>query len=717
MTEEQPFNGDDLIGAMGAGHLYEQVADRLSDVVLGFGADCSLSYVSPSVEPVLGYSEAVFKRLYNQAMTFADDSRFEKVQEFVLRQLKRITEQAASGYECEPEALMLQHRDGFRVTLSVQCLPSIDDDGRLEGAICICRDVSARRQNLDAIALAAKAFENSTAAIYITDARGKVVQVNRAFTCLTGYSSAQTVGDLPQIIDKQHYNSELFFEIEATLREKDFWEGEIQYRHRDGNHFLAWVAMSNLRNNAGKTVNTICYFTDITQKKNSQNQVHKLAYFDSLTELPNRSLFADRIVQAINTAQRKGGCMALLFLDLDHFKNINDTVGHALGDALLYQVGQRLKECVRNVDTVARIGGDEFAVILGELSDHVQATTIATHVVEKIHRSLAEPFNVCHKELSSGVSIGIAFYPDDGSDPNVLLQKADTAMYHAKSMGRNCYQFFTEEMNKRARERLELETALRYAVKRQEFELFYQPIFSMHEGEGASVEALLRWQKPACGPVTPADFFDVAEESGLFRMLSCWVLRQACLQWKDWRRRGQPIDRIGINVSARQFTDESFLPLLRDTLRSTGVPAGAIELELKESALMHDCRFTRESLAEISDLGVRVAIDNFGAGYSSLNQLKELPVSSVKIDRSFVAGLPSSGSRRAIQAITAMAKGLDFHVVIEGVETAEQMEFLQQIDCDAVQGYLLSEPLSPQYLAAGIYGDWSRIPQCLHRGA
>lgn len=690
-----------VLANAGAGQLLEQVADRLSDMVLGVGLDGSLSYVSPSVENVIGYSDQVFMRLYNHAMTYSDDQRFSVVQAFAEKQLSLMQSQFNNGYQCAAETLVINHRDGFRVSLSVQCIAAVDSAGSLEGAICICRDVSTRKQNLEAMALAAKVFESSLTAIYITDSQGKTVQANQAFTRLTGYEMEEVVGAIPELVDADRYSESFFKSVEDSLARKDLWEGEIQHRRKDGTVFPAWVAITVLRDVNGRVINTIRYFSDITEKKNSENKIHRLAYFDPLTSLPNRSLFTDRLMQSINRAKRSDGQVALLFLDLDRFKSINDSLGHALGDALLHQVGQRLRDCVRNEDTVARMGGDEFTVILGDLKDRTQAVTTAAHVAEKIRHTLADPFLIRNREVFTGASIGLAFYPTDGSDPKTLLQNADTAMYHAKSAGKDNYQFYTTAMNAKAKERLEIENALHQAVNEMQFELYYQPILSADSGEPTAVEALVRWIHPEKGIIMPCDFIAIAEESGLIKPLGNWVLRQACQQWVDWNKTGEPVPRIAINVSAKQFTDGFIVQTLKDIFSHLDIPPGAIEIELTESALMQDYKFTTEVLEEMKRMGVSISIDDFGTGYSSLNHLKRFPVDNLKVDRSFIEGLPDHEDQRIVQAIVALAKSLNLKVIAEGVENALQLEFVQSIGCDEVQGFLLSRPMQAQQISFG----------------
>ncbi len=372
-----------------------------------------------------------------------------------------------------------------------------------------------------------------------------------------------------------------------------------------------------------------------------------------------------------------------------------------MGDALLHQVGQRLRDCVRNEDTVARMGGDEFTVILGDLKDRTQAVTTAAHVAEKIRHTLSQPFMIRNREIFTGASIGLAFYPTDGSEPKTLLQNADTAMYHAKSAGKNNYQFYTSAMNAKAKERLDMENALHLAVNNMEFELYYQPILSADDGEPTAVEALVRWVHPEKGVILPGEFIAIAEESGLIKPLGNWVLREACQQWVKWSEAGEEVPRIAVNVSAKQFTDGFIVQTLRDIFSHTSIPPGAIEIELTESALMQDYQFTIDVLEEMKRMGVSISIDDFGTGYSSLNHLKRFPVDNLKVDRSFIEGLPAHEDQRIVQAIVALAKSLNLKVIAEGVETPLQLEFIQSIGCDEVQGFLLSQPMQAQHVSFG----------------
>lgn len=677
---------DNSVEAWLGDHPWHKLADGISEPLLTVAADGRLTHVNASVEPCLGYTAASFILLFNQLLGAGQDKRLLLLQETIGRQLQKVVEGSLAGYTSE--TLELQHRDGFHVTCELLCVAQ-----PAGGLLCLLQKTQQVSHGHESQALAAKVLDGSLSGIYITDTTGKIVQVNRAFSRLTEYSAAEVLGQSPQCIDAERYAAAYFKSISDSLERKDCWEGEIQHRRKGGEVFPAWVSITVLRDEQGDILNTISHFSDITEKKNSDHKIHRLAYIDPLTELPNRSLFADRFAQAINRAKRQNTMVALLFLDLDRFKVVNDAFGYACGDQLLQQVAQRLRDCLRTDDTVARMGGDEFAVTLGDLADRSAAMTAAAHIAEKIRHVVAEPFLLGEKKVVTGASIGIAFYPSDGAEPATLLQHADAAMYHAKAQGKNKYQFYTASLNERARERLALEDELRRAIDSAQLELHYQPILSASDGAPVAVEALVRWQHPSRGMVMPNDFIAMAEESGLIRPLGTWVLREACAQLRAWQEQGMAVQRIAINVSPKQFNEGHLLQTLREVMAENQVDPACIEIELTEGALMADPRFAQQSLEEIKRLGVSVSIDDFGAGYSSLSHLKHLPIDTLKVDRSFISGLPAREDKQIVQAIVALGKSLNLRIVAEGIENPMQLEFVQELGCDEVQGFMLSQPL------------------------
>ncbi len=440
-------------------------------------------------------------------------------------------------------------------------------------------------------------------------------------------------------------------------------------------------------------------FDDITERKQAEQQIEQLAYFDSLTGLPNRALLFHRLNEAAAYAKRQGQQMAVLFVDLDGFKPINDSLGHAVGDMLLKEVSNRLRRCIRESDTVARLGGDEFLVLLPAVQRYMDIIRVADGLLEAV----SEPFELEHREICISASIGIALYPTDSDSAPDLIRDADIAMYAAKKKQRGSYQFFSESLNKQVHERVELEAWLRLALKRDEFHLRYQPQVDMRSGRIVGVEALLRWDSPEHGSISPDRFVPVAEESGLIVALGEWVLRHACAQMKEWLDAGLPLQRMSVNLAGPQIQHSNLIPLVRSALEESQLEGGRLELEITENFIMREAESTVEVLLALQAMGVGLAIDDFGTGRSSLSYLKRLPVNRLKIDREFVRDIPQDGNDIAItQAIIALGRALQLEVIAEGVETEEQKQFLLAADCVIVQGFLFDRPLLPQELEVRI---------------
>src|SRR6185369_9662107 len=434
---------------------------------------------------------------------------------------------------------------------------------------------------------------------------------------------------------------------------------------------------------------------DISKRKKAEEEIQQLAYYDTLTRLPNRALLYDRMSQAIALANRNRRYVGILFLDLDRFKVINDTLGHVAGDRLLKTVAERLSSSVRESDTVSRLGGDEFIVVLSSLAHDDDITNAA----EKILTVISGAIMIDNREIFTTASIGIAIFPNDGTDINILLKNADIAMYQAKDQGRNNFQFFSKEMNVKALEHLMLETSLRRALEREELFLVYQPQLNLNTGEVVGMEALLRWRHPDLGDLLPAEFIPLAEETGLIIPIGEWVLKAACAQNKSWQDSGYLPLRMAVNISGGQFRQQNFVEMVAGILKETGLEAARLELELTESMVMHNASATVTLLCELKTMGVSLSIDDFGTGYSSLSYLKHFPIDRVKIDRSFVRDITSNPDDAAIAAaIIAMSHSLNLKVTAEGVEHQEQLEFLSSRGCDEIQGFLLTPPLSAEGL-------------------
>jgi len=552
------------------------------------------------------------------------------------------------------------------------------------------RDISQRHHADRQQRLAAKVFEASTEAILITDTHNRILAVNQAFTQITGFTEQEVLGQPPSMLASGQHGEAFYTDMWNTLRERGQWSGEIWNRRKNGEAFPEWLNISVLSDERGQISHYIALFTDISERKEHEARIQHLAEYDALTDLPNRILVNDRLQQAIRQAERHGGQLAVLFVDLDHFKNINDTLGHNSGDALLRQVAERLSNAVRDLDTVGRTGGDEFVLILPAISQPDEAAQVA----ERILRAMRPPFDIDGNQLVVGCSIGISLLPDDGQDIQTLLMNADLAMYHAKAHGRNTFRFYTREMNTQVAERLQMENRLRRALEQNELFLVFQPQYAIDSPQLLGCEVLLRWQDPEEGLIMPSRFIPVAEDCGLIVPLGNWVLRQACQQMAHWRETGLPLPRIAVNVSARQLARFDFIDEVRDVLQSTGLPGHCLEIEVTESTLMEDADLAARQLAILKAMGIRLSVDDFGTGYSSLAYLKRFAPDTIKIDRSFVNDLPADSEDAAIvSAIIHLARALDMATMAEGVETEEQRSFLAQLGCSGMQGYLLGRPL------------------------
>jgi diguanylate cyclase (GGDEF)-like protein/PAS domain S-box-containing protein len=535
-----------------------------------------------------------------------------------------------------------------------------------------------------------KVFECNPVAIMIADRHNRIMAVNRSFTRLTGYSAEDAIGQTPSILKSGRHGPEFYQAMWDSLQQTGEWSGEIWDRRKDGSHYPKWMNINVVRDVPGGPVtHYLASFNDLSASKVAEERIRLLAYHDPLTGLPNRLLLTDRLAHALAMAKRRQGHVAVLYIDLDRFKNVNDSLGHAVGDKLLWEIAHRLNICVREEDTVSRLGGDEFVIVVESLQDQEDAASIAN----KVHKAFEQPILVDGRVLHASASIGIAVYPADGESVEVLMQNADTAMYQAKAQGRNTYQFFAPFMNVHVRERLDLENTLRQALERDEFELYYQPIVDLPSGMIICAEALIRWRHPEHGLLSPDKFIPIAEETGFIVRIGDWVIDQACRILSDWRARGIQPPRLSVNVSPRQFLQPGLAKRIRGILDDHGVDARLIDLEVTESALMDHPEAAAGILRELKAMGLGIVIDDFGTGYSSLAYLKTFPIDKLKIDRSFVRDILTDKSDREItQAVIALSHNLGLLVVAEGVEHEKQLEFLRQHQCDSVQGYLFSKP-------------------------
>ncbi len=540
-------------------------------------------------------------------------------------------------------------------------------------------------------AMYATVFERSGEAIVITDQNNDIVQVNEAFTRMTGYALDEVRGRNPRLLASGRTPRDTYQTLWAALTTSGYWQGELWDRRKDGSVYPKWASITMIRDDQGRPTHHVASFSDISERKAADAYIERLAHHDALTGLLNRYSLESRLAQALLSARRDERALAVMFIDLDRFKTINDTLGHAAGDCLLQEVAQRLKSTVRESDIVARQGGDEFVVALTQ----VDAAASVVAVAEKLLQVLSQPYHWSGQALHTSPSIGVAMYPQDGDSVVVLLRDADAAMYAAKEAGRARVCFFTATIMAQAQERRELEQDLRTAMATDQLELHYQPQVLARSGRIVGVEALLRWRHPAKGWVPPARFIGVAEDCGLMWSLGQWVMEQACAQLRGWRAQGLSELRVAVNVSAHQLRAQDFVQLVLQTLQDHGLPGAALELEITESVAMADPDIAIGLLQQLRNAGVGVAIDDFGTGYSSLAYLKRLPIQTLKLDRSFVQDIENDGNDAAICAATlALAHRLGLRVVAEGVETCAQRDFLvADHGCDVLQGYLFGRPM------------------------
>ena len=571
---------------------------------------------------------------------------------------------------------------------------ALDPDRPADGSIWVYADISERKQAEEKLRLSATVLEHIADGVMVVDAERRIVAVNPAFTQITGYTEAEALGQDATLTRSDRHDDRFYRALWQDMETAGFWRGEIWNTRKNGEVYPEWLTISAVRDNAGKTTHYVGVFSDITTVKESQEKLDHMAHHDPLTALPNRLLFHDRLQHALQRAGRDEEQLAVLFIDLDRFKNVNDTLGHHVGDELLVKVANALTERLREGDTLARLGGDEFIVLL----ENVDGAFGAGQVAQKLMTMFEQPFLVSDYELFVTGSVGISMYPADATDLNMLIRNADVAMYQAKARGRNGYEFYAPSMTGEGVERLRLEAMLRRSIDRNEIFLNYQPQVEIETGRLVGVEALVRWNSPELGVVPPARFISLAEDIGFISQLGKWVLQEACRQMIRWEEQGLVVPKIAVNLSVKQFERGSIAEMVAGVLRETGLDPGRLQLEVTESVIMN----TGDALAHINDLhaiGVELSIDDFGTGYSSLAYLKRMPVQTLKIDRSFIKDISTDINDEAITiAIIQLGKSLNLSVIAEGVETAEQAAFLLRHGCKLAQGYYYSRPLMPAVL-------------------
>lgn len=600
------------------------------------------------------------------------------------RQMARIPETSHRRYE-----ITLLHKDGHPVPTLFNATTLWDERGEVAGSFAFVSDLTELKSAEATLRKLSSAVEHTTSSVIITDVQGVIEYVNPHFTRVTGYAATEAVGARPSILKSGMNPPSIYRELWSSIRAGEPWRGELHNRRKDGGHYWSLLTISPIRNGEGRITHFVGVGEDVTELKEAHARAERMSLYDSLTGLANRRLFTDRLVQAVREARRNDTAAALFYLDLDRFKQVNDSLGHDIGDRLLVEVAERLRASVRELDTVARLGGDEFSVLLPGIGDTRGARTVALKILERLGRPVDLPG--LHTPVTS--SIGITLIPADSLDADVLMRNADMAMYAAKAKGRNTYQFFTESMNREVSRRLAVERELRRAIDAEQLELHYQPVVDLATSRVVGAEALLRWRRPGHGLMEPGQFIPVAEETDLILQLGEWVLQTAC---REMCRKGPDSGPrwVSINVSARQLLRPGFVGQVERILQQEGLPVGTLRLELTEGVLIRQSEETIATLGRLRQLGLGITLDDFGTGYASLSCLKRFPVDALKIDRSFVGGIPTDPNETAITAaIIAMAHKLGIEVIAEGIEHEAQREFLLDNACRYGQGFLFGRPV------------------------
>ena len=589
----------------------------------------------------------------------------------------------------------LLHQDGSYRWIQSRGRLLLDEHGQAERLIGTASDITQRRKDEDSLRQAAAVFDATQEGVLVTDAQQHIVHCNPAFTRITGYSQAEILGQSPSMLKSGRHDKSFYDSLWSALQNRGAWSGEVWNRRKSGEIYPQWQCIRVIHDELGEISHYVAVFSDISALKRSQRELDYLAHHDPLSNLPNRLLFTERVERALERAKidEQGG--AVLLIDLDHFKNINESLGHNIGDLLLKDVGERLGQQLGKRMTLARLGGDEFGLLDEGCSSAEQAAVMA----QRLQACLTQSFRINQQELFITASIGISLYPFEAADVGQVLRNADSALFKAKSSGRESYAFYSQELTEHARQRVELASALRHALDHQELRVYYQPLICLRNQEMIGVEALVRWQHPQRGLVAPGEFIPIAEETGLIGAIDSWVLEQSCRQMVAWQIAGYKLKFVAVNVSSRLFSRGELDVRVAEVLRNTGLDPAHLELEVTESAVMDNPDAALALLQRLRALGIRLAIDDFGTGYSSLARLKRLPVHKLKLDQSFVSGLPHDQDDIAItRAVIALGHSMGLKVLAEGIEQPEQVEMLQQLGCDHAQGYFFGRPQPAEQL-------------------
>ncbi|HEY0635732.1 MAG TPA: EAL domain-containing protein [Gammaproteobacteria bacterium] len=631
--------------------------------------------------------------------------------DFVCEESRTAFQQNLEALSNHPTAitheLKLRASDGRRITVHSSTGTLHDEHGVVTQLFSLLSVLPAGNHSTQELRLAATFFETTSEAITITDTRNRIVAVNPAFCWITGYSEEEVLGRDPSLLSSGRHSAAFYRAMWETLQRLGRWQGEIWNRRKNGEVYPEWLSIVAIRDEHGNVMQHMAIFSDITRRKQDEKKIWHQANFDALTGLPNRTLFLDRLGQAMHQAHRDQRQLALMFIDLDRFKYVNDTHGHAAGDQLLREAARRIRASVTESDTVARLGGDEFTVVLGNFDAILDVEMIADQILQ----ALAQPFDIDGHEAFVSGSVGITLYPDDASELEQLLRNADSAMYRAKEAGRNTFRYFTLEMNDAARRRLRLEHDLRRAVEKGEIQVHFQPILNS-AGRVVGAEALARWHHHELGMIAPDEFIPLAEDIGIIPAIEQWVMQLAVGEASQWTALGAGTLFVSVNISTLQCKNNYCYDFVRELLGRSHIKPAQLKLEITERVMMEDSENVISLLSSIRTTGIQLAIDDFGTGFSSLSYLKRFPADVLKIDRSFVRDLPEDRDNVGlVEAIVAMAKSLGLKLVAEGVETHEQLAFLHSLGVDMVQGYYYSPALTAdQFRAYVLINNSSTAP-------
>jgi len=660
------------------------------DAILSFSADARIISWNDGAQRMFGYTAA--EALGAPAGLLVPAGRTDGPQSY----LRRVLE--GGNFSCESER---RRKDGVILNVFLSVAPIRDGTGATVGISAIMHDITQRKRDEARLRQSEIVFSSTRDGLVITDADLRVIAVNPAFETMTGYGDAEICGQQLSILHSSRNTQEFYQRLWDEVKREGGWQGEVWNKRKDGGDIPQLLTINLVQDKQGQPQNYVGTLTDMSRIKESEHRLEHLAHHDILTNLPNRRLLLPQLLLAIERAKANGTIGAVLFIDLDRFKMINDSLGHSAGDEMLIAVVERLRENLGPSDILARFGGDEFVVVLEGLPDKEDAGRVAQRLIDKLEERVLKEGD---GEIYMGASIGICLFPHDADDASWAIQNADTALYGAKVAGRGCYRYYDVALTLAASVRLQREARLRRALEREEFILEYQPLYCLATGRIKGVEALVRWIDPVHGLIPPSEFIPIAEDTGLIIALGQWVLRTACEQMRAWREAGSTIETMAVNLSPRQFQQANLDEELKQLLAETRLDPRLLELEITESALMDDGASVQAKLAAVKLLGVKLAIDDFGTGYSSLSYLRRFPIDKLKVDRSFVRDIGTDKAAGDIAgAIIALGKNLNLEVLAEGVETEQQRQFLEAHGCDTAQGYLLSRPVSAANIEALLF--------------